>query len=119
MWGRHRMPFPVDESTSEQVSDYGGMLTGMAITELTADTLDLATAGNGVLLIEWQARDNDHGQLIAPVFEAASRRHPDVRFAIVDARAHPQLSADAGIVSLPTLMAVRDGVRVFAMPGAP
>jgi len=101
-----------------QVSDYGGILTGMAINELTTDTLDLATTGNGVALVEWRAGDNDHGQLIAPVFEAASRRHPDVRFAIVDARAQPQLSADAGIVSLPTLMAFHDGVRVFTMPGA-
>ncbi len=93
-------------------------LTGMAINELTADTFDLATAGDGVLLVEWRAGDNDHGRLSAPIFEAASRRHPDVRFTIVDAWAQPQLAADAGIVSLPTLMAFRDGVRVFAMPGA-
>ncbi len=90
----------------------------MAVIELTADTLDPTTAGEGVVLVEWRAADNDHTRLSAPVFEAASRRHPDVRFAVVDARAQPRLAADAGIVSLPTLMAFRDGVRVFAMPGA-
>ena len=90
----------------------------MAVTELTADTLDPATAGEGVVLVEWGAAGDDHGRLGAPVFEAASRRHPDVRFAVVDARAQPRLAADAGVVSLPTLMAFRDGVRVFAMPGA-
>ena len=90
----------------------------MTVTELTADTLDPATAGDGVVLVEWRAGDNGRVQLSAPVFVAASGRHPDVRFAIVDARAQPRLAADAGVVSLPTLMAFRDGVRVFAMPGA-
>ena len=89
----------------------------MATTHLTADTFDRAIGSEGVVLVEWRASDNRHCELAAPVFEAASQRHTDVRFAVVDTQAQPELAADIGIVSVPTLMAFRDGVRVFAMPG--
>ena len=54
----------------------------------------------------------------APVFEAASEKHPDIVFGKVDTEAEQELAAAAGIRSIPTLMAFRDGVLVFAQPGA-
>jgi thioredoxin 1 len=46
------------------------------------------------------------------------RRHPDITFAKVDTEAEPALSEAAHISSIPTVMALRDGVLVFAQPGA-
>ena len=54
----------------------------------------------------------------APVFEAASGQHPDIVFAKVDTEAERDLAAAAGISSIPTLMAFREGVLVFSQPGA-
>ena len=44
--------------------------------------------------------------------------HGDVTFGKVDTEAEQQLAARFGIRSIPTLMAFRDGVVVFAQPGA-
>ena len=54
----------------------------------------------------------------APVFEKASEAHPDIVFGKVDTEAERDLAAAAGITSIPTLMAFRDGILVFAQPGA-
>ena len=56
--------------------------------------------------------------MFAPVFEAAAELHPDVVFAKVDTEAERALAGSAGIMSIPTLMAFRDGVLVFSQPGA-
>jgi thioredoxin 1 len=52
------------------------------------------------------------------VFEGASERHPDIVLAKVDTEAEHGLAMAANILSIPTLMAFRDGVLVFSQPGA-
>jgi thioredoxin 1 len=54
----------------------------------------------------------------APVFDKASEQHPDIIFTKVDTEAEPQLASGFGIMSIPTLMAFRDKVIVYAQPGA-
>jgi thioredoxin 1 len=56
--------------------------------------------------------------MFGPVFEAASEKHPDVIFAKVDTEAEQALAGAAGITSIPTLMAFRDGILLFRQPGA-
>ena len=53
-----------------------------------------------------------------PTFEKASENHPDITFAKVDTEAEQELAGAAGIRSIPTLMAFRDGILVFSQPGA-
>jgi len=53
-----------------------------------------------------------------PIFDAASEKHGDITFAKVDTEAERELAGAAGIRSIPTLMAFRDGVLVFSQPGA-
>ncbi|CAN2222398.1 TrxA Thiol-disulfide isomerase and thioredoxins [Candidatus Nanopelagicaceae bacterium] len=57
-------------------------------------------------------------KMFGPVFEAASEKHPDVVFAKVDSEAERSLAGAAGITSIPTLMAFRDGILLFRQPGA-
>jgi thioredoxin 1 len=57
-------------------------------------------------------------KMFGPVFEAASENHPDVVFAKVDTEAEQSLAGAAGITSIPTLMAFRDGILLFRQPGA-
>lgn len=57
-------------------------------------------------------------KMFGPVFEAASEKHPDAVFAKVDTEAERSLAGAAGITSIPTLMAFRDGILLFRQPGA-
>jgi thioredoxin 1 len=56
--------------------------------------------------------------MFGPVFERASERHADAVFGKVDTEAQPALAGAFGISSIPTLMVIRDGVIVYAQPGA-
>jgi len=56
--------------------------------------------------------------MFGPVFEKASNAHPDIVFAKVDTEAEQNLAGAMGITSIPTLMAFRDGIGIYAQPGA-
>jgi len=56
--------------------------------------------------------------MFAPIYEAASEKNPGITFGKVDTEAEQGLASSAGITSIPTLMAFRDGILVFSQPGA-
>ena len=90
----------------------------MATKELTAATFEEATAGEGIILVDFWAEWCGPCKRFAPTYEKVSERHPDIVFAKVDTEAQPALAQEFQIMSIPTLMAIRDGVIVFAQPGA-
>ena len=90
----------------------------MATTELTRATFEETVSRDGITLVDWWAAWCGPCRAFAPVFEAASEQHPDITFAKIDTEAEPELAAAGRIMSIPTLMAFRDGVLVFSQPGA-
>ena len=90
----------------------------MATVNLTADTFEATVTGEGITLVDWWASWCGPCRMFAPVFEAASEQHTDVVFAKVDTEAERDLAGGAEIMSIPTLMAFRDGILVFSQPGA-
>lgn len=90
----------------------------MATTDLTTAGFQSALEDNEIMLIDFWADWCGPCKQFAPIYEQASEQHPDVVFAKVDTEAEQELAAAANITSIPTLMAFREKVLVFAQPGA-
>ena len=90
----------------------------MATIDLTTETFEQAVTGDGIVLVDFWADGCGPCQMFAPIYEQASETHGDVTFGKVDTEAEQQLAAQFGIRSIPTLMAFREGIVVFAQPGA-
>jgi thioredoxin 1 len=90
----------------------------MTTINLTAETFQDTVTGDGITLVDWWAGWCGPCMQFAPVYEAASERHTDITFAKIDTEAEQELSAAVQITSIPTLMAFRDGVLLYAQPGA-
>ena len=90
----------------------------MASTTLTAENFEKTILEEGTVLVDFWAEWCGPCKRFGPIFEEASAKHPDIVFGKVDTEAEQALAAAAGIRSIPTLMAFRDGVLVFSQPGA-
>lgn len=90
----------------------------MSTQNLNAADFESTITREGITLVDFWASWCGPCRMFAPVYEAASEKHPDIVFGKIDTEAEQQLSAAAGITSIPTLMAFRDGILVFSQPGA-
>ncbi len=89
----------------------------MATVKLTTANFAEKTGGDGIVLVDFWAEWCGPCRRFAPIYERVSAAHPDIVFGKVDTEAEQALAVEYNIRSIPTIMAVKDGVIVFEQPG--
>ena len=89
----------------------------MATVALTAETFDEALATNDIVLLDFWAEWCGPCRTFGPIYEQVSENHPDITFGKIDTEAEQALAAQFRIMSIPTLMILREKVVLFAQPG--
>ena len=90
----------------------------MATVELTEANFAEVTSASGIVLIDFWADWCGPCIRFAPIYQKASEKHSDIVFGKVDTEAQQRLAMEFNIRSIPTIMAIRDGVMVFSQAGA-
>lgn len=82
----------------------------MAVTEITSENFDAVTGGAGAVLIDFWAEWCGPCKMLKPTIEEIAEEYADsVRVAAVDVDKEPDLAARFGVLSIPTLVVLRNG----------
>lgn len=90
----------------------------MATIDLTQDNFGTHVEENDILFVDFWASWCGPCRQFAPTYEAASEANPDIAFGSVNTEEERELAGGFRVSSIPTLMAFREGILVFAQPGA-
>jgi len=86
--------------------------------DLTTTTFNETVETSEIVMVDFWASWCGPCRSFAPVYDKVSKEFPDVVFGKIDTEAEQELAASFDITSIPTLLAIREGVVLFMQPGA-
>ncbi len=90
----------------------------MATVEMTRDNFDEIVSSNGLVFVDFWASWCGPCRSFAPTYDKVSEAYPEIVFAKVDTEAEQELASSFNIMSIPTLMIIREKVVLFSQAGA-
>jgi thioredoxin 1 len=90
----------------------------MATAQLTEKSFEEVVESNDIVLIDFWAAWCGPCRSFAPTYEKVSEEFPGIVFAKVDTEAEEGLAASFNIMSIPTLIIIRENVVLFSQAGA-
>ena len=90
----------------------------MATTALTEQNFEEIVTTNDIVFIDFWAAWCGPCRSFAPTYEKVAEKHPDIVFAKVDTEAEQGLASAFSIMSIPTLMIMRENIVLFSQAGA-
>ena len=90
----------------------------VATMEITAENFEEVVAKNDLVLVDFWASWCGPCRSFAPTYEKVSEDFPGAVFAKIDTEAQQVLAASFKIMSIPTLMIIREQVVLFSQAGA-
>ncbi|AQP50753.1 thioredoxin [Tessaracoccus flavescens] len=90
----------------------------MAVTDATEKTFtDEVLMAGGLVVVDYWADWCSPCKQLSPIIEELSNEYGDVKFVKVDTNSNPNLAADQGILSLPTLQFFQGGRVAKSLSG--
>lgn len=91
----------------------------MAVSDVTEKTfVDEVVMAEGLVIVDYWADWCAPCKQMAPILDELAGQYTDVKFVKVDTNAHPNLAAQQGVLSLPTLQFFQQGRVVNSLSGA-